>query len=73
MQVQTMKRRVQFVCAVFLHIPLVAMLAFALSQDVMAHIQMLGVALVATLIGTMLIVPYIGRVLDGGATASTQG
>ncbi|PJE29410.1 hypothetical protein PSM7751_00924 [Pseudooceanicola marinus] len=68
MPAQTVKRRVQFVCAVFLHIPLVAIAAYALSQGVTAHLQILGVALVATLIGTMLIVPYIGRALDDGGT-----
>ncbi|WP_163849239.1 hypothetical protein [Pseudooceanicola aestuarii] len=61
------KRRVQIVCAAFLHIPLAAIAAYALAgEGVGEHTGILGVALVSTVAATLLIVPYIGRVLDGG-------
>ncbi|MGI3164647.1 hypothetical protein [Pseudooceanicola sp. 200-1SW] len=66
MQANAVKRRVQVVCAVFLHIPLVALAAYALSEGFLDHLNVLAVALVATLLGTGLMVPYIGRVLDAG-------
>ncbi|SNY52855.1 hypothetical protein SAMN06297129_2422 [Pseudooceanicola antarcticus] len=66
MQTNRAKRRVQFVCAVFLHIPLVAIAAYAISEGFMDHLRILLVGLVATLLGTGMIVPYIGRVLEGG-------
>ncbi|MBR9765298.1 MAG: hypothetical protein GYB53_17705 [Rhodobacteraceae bacterium] len=66
MQPIRIKRRVQFICAVFLHIPLVAIAAYALSEGFMNHAGILLVCLVATLLATLMIVPYLGRVLDGG-------
>ena len=71
MQTHRMKRRAQFVCAVFLHIPLVAIAAYAISEGFMAHLDILLVGLVATLLGTLMIVPYIGRLMDGGAVETS--
>ncbi|WP_010139585.1 hypothetical protein [Oceanicola sp. S124] len=72
MQTIRIKRRVQFICAVFLHIPLVAIAAYALSEGFMNHLSVLLVGLVATLLATLMIVPYIGRVLDGGALETAR-
>jgi phosphoglycerol transferase MdoB-like AlkP superfamily enzyme len=66
------KRRLQIVCAAFLHIPLVAIAAFALSQGLDRHISILAVALVATIISTLFIVVYIGRVLDPATLSAAR-
>lgn len=60
------KRRVQVICALFLHIPLVAIAAYAVAEGFGTYLNILGVCLAATIIATILIVPYIGRVLDSG-------
>ncbi|MGR3397013.1 hypothetical protein [Pseudooceanicola nanhaiensis] len=60
------KRRVQIVCAAFLHIPIVAIAAYAVATGSWQGAgTLLLVGLVATVAGTVLIVPYVGRVLDG--------
>ncbi|WP_425050112.1 hypothetical protein [Psychromarinibacter sp. S121] len=65
MNTLTLKRRLQLVCALFLHIPLVAIVAYAISAGFSQHLAILGVALVSTLAATILAVPYIGRAMDG--------
>ncbi|WP_422027417.1 hypothetical protein [Roseovarius sp.] len=59
------KRRVQIVCAALLHIPIVAIAAYALANGFEAHVGILTVGLCATVAATLLIVPYIGRIMDG--------
>ncbi|KAA2311453.1 hypothetical protein DL237_05095 [Pseudooceanicola sediminis] len=66
----TPKRRVQIVCAAFLHIPLVAIAAFALSEGFASHVSILTVCLVATLVSTLFVVAYIGRVMGAAAAMS---
>ncbi|MDM8165197.1 hypothetical protein [Roseovarius sp.] len=61
------KRRVQVICAALLHIPIVAIAAYALASGVGDHVGILVVGLVATVAATVMIVPYIGRVIDGGS------
>lgn len=61
------KRRVQFICAVILHIPIVAIAAYLLAKGVGPHVDVLIVGLVATVTATVVIVPYIGRLVDDGA------
>lgn len=65
------KRRVQIVCAALLHIPIVAIAAYALANGFSEHIGILVVGLVATVAGTVLIVPYIGKILDGASQPVT--
>jgi len=65
------KRRAQVVCALLLHVPLVAIAAYALARgEFGGSLGLMGVALVSTVAATLMIVPYIGRVLDGGAVAA---
>ncbi|MGR3312804.1 hypothetical protein [Roseovarius indicus] len=64
------KRRVQIVCAALLHIPIVAIAAYALANGFGEHVGILSVGLVATVAATLLIVPYIGRIMDGSSVAA---
>lgn len=65
------KRRAQIVCAALLHIPIVAIAAYALANGFQSHIGIVSVGLAATVAGTLLIVPYIGRIMDGGSVTAT--
>ena len=60
------KRRVQIVCAALLHIPLVAIAAYALANGIGDHVGVLTVGLISTVAATVMIVPYIGRIIDSG-------
>lgn len=62
-----LRRRIQIICALFLHVPLVAILAYAIATGFMAQLSILLVALVATLAATLTLVPFLGRALDGPA------
>ena len=60
----TLKRRLQLVCALFLHVPLVAIVAYAVSTGFTQHLTIMGIALGSTMLATLLAVPYIGRAMD---------
>ena len=66
------KRRAQVICAALLHIPIVAIAAYALANDIGDHVGILVVGLVATVAATVMIVPYIGRVIDGGSVPAAN-
>lgn len=62
------KRRVQIVCAAFLHIPIVAIAAYAVATGSWQGAgALLLVGLVSTVVATLLTVPYVGRAFDGQA------
>ncbi|MEQ9260039.1 MAG: hypothetical protein RIG84_13195 [Roseovarius sp.] len=63
MSAQGRKRRAQVVCALLLHIPIVAIAAYAVAKGIGLYVDLLAVGLVATVTATVLTVPYIGRIV----------
>lgn len=57
------RRRIQITCFVLFHIPLLACAIYAARSGVSAHLAILLVSFLATLVGAVAVVIYLGRTL----------
>ncbi len=63
-------RRVQGVCFALSHIPLAAVVAVLLADGADGDLALIGAAFAATLVTAVALVVYLGRTLQGRASAS---
>ncbi len=66
------KRWAQIVCAALVHVPMIAIVIYALWDGFMSDLNILGVALLATLAATILIVIYVGHILGEKTRLSSR-
>ncbi|ETX31026.1 hypothetical protein [Roseivivax isoporae] len=68
---QTSLRRLQITCFLLVHVPLIAVVAFALASGVGRHLDVVIVAFAATLAAAAGVWKLQGRALAGAAQKST--